>query len=89
MEILKKFFTPSTNNIENISLKRLIPKCKEWKIDTLYVSTSNRCSTCKQYNKKIYSLYGWNKKYKKLPDFLLQRNCPECNCNIGFSMHMK
>lgn len=72
--------------IENIQLQRILPKCKEWKIDTLFVSTSRNCSTCKPYNRQIYSLYGWNKKYPKLPTFLYQRKCPDCEKFIGINI---
>lgn len=72
--------------IENISIQRCIPKMKEWKIDVLFITTSRNCSTCKQYNRKYYSFYGWNKKYDKIPDFLLQRKCPDCGNVIGATM---
>lgn len=73
----------SKPKIENICLIREIPKCKEWKIDTLYVTTSSHCTTCSVYNGRIFSLYGWNKKYPKFPTFLYQRKCPVCGKCIG------
>ena len=82
MGLFKKILSPQPK-IENISIQRAIPKCKEWKIDTLYIATSKTCPCCKQYNQKIFSLYGWNKKYQKLPNFLLQQKCPECQKSIG------
>lgn len=88
MGFLKNIFSDNPS-IENPSIQRLIPKCKEWKTDTLYISTSRNCPLCKQYNCKVFSLYGWNKKYKKLPDFLLQRKCPECGCSIGATLYTK
>lgn len=72
--------------IENVSIQRLIPKIKQWKNDVLFISTSSKCPTCRQYNRKYYSLYGWNKNYSKLPNFLLQRNCPDCGTLIGATM---
>mgnify|MGYP001495037558 CR=1 FL=1 len=75
--------------IENVSIQRLIPKCKEWKTDTLFITTKNSCSYCKEYNRKIYSLYGWNKKYPILPELLLKQKCPKCNGSIGATMHFK
>jgi len=69
--------------IEDVSIQRLIPKCKEWKNDVLFISTNCKCPTCKQYNRKYYSLYGWNTKYNKLPNFLFQRKCPDCGTIIG------
>lgn len=86
MGLFKKIKTPP-HNIENLSIQRLIPKCTEWKIDTLFISTSSNCECCKQYNKKIYSLYGWNKKYSRLPVFLLHQKCPECGHSIGASLY--
>lgn len=69
--------------IENISIQRLIPSIRRNKIDTLSITTSSYCSTCKKYNRKVYSLYGWNKKYPVLPEFLFQRQCPDCDYFIG------
>lgn len=73
--------------IENACITRIVPKCKEWKIDTLLITTRNRCPFCKPYNRKIYSLYGWNKKYPKIPDVLLKSKCPECGGSIGASIY--
>jgi hypothetical protein len=85
---LSDFFKKTTMlNIENKSIERLIPQCKKYKIDTLFITTSCRCSFCKPYNRKIYSLYGWNKKYPKLPKFLLKRTCPECGVFFGASIY--
>ena len=77
----------STPTIENVSIKRLAPKCKEWKIDTLFITTRNSCPLCSQYNRKVYSLYGWNKEYPKIPPILLKSKCPECNTNIGATLY--
>lgn len=74
-------------HIENISIQRLEPKCEEWEIDTLRISTSRNCVDCSGYNGKIYSLYGWNKEYPQLPEILLKRKCPECNCCIGATIY--
>lgn len=73
--------------LENVSLQNLIPKMKTWNVDTVLITTSKRCPVCKVYEQKIYSLWGWNKKYSKLPEFLYQRRCPECNCYISASMY--
>lgn len=73
--------------IENIGIQRLAPKCKSWKVDTLLISTSRNCTQCKQYNKKVYSLYGWNKSYPKIPTYLFQQKCPTCGCSIGVSLY--
>lgn len=76
----------SIGNIENISLKRLAPKLKEWKVDTVCVSTSRNCKVCKNYDGKIYSVYGWNKKYPKLPEVMHRQKCPDCGCSIGITL---
>lgn len=83
---LSRNIPPQQPIVENISIQRLIPNIKQWKNDVLFISTSCKCPTCKQYNRKYYSLYGWNKKYSKLPDFLLQRKCPDCGTIIGATM---
>lgn len=83
-DILKK---QNTVSIENISIQRMIPKMKEWKNDTIIISTSRQYSDCKKYNQKIYSVFGWNKKYPKLPDCLKVNKCPECNTSVGATMY--
>lgn len=80
---------PSTVNIENISIQRMVPKMKERKIDTIIMSTSQQCPNCKIYNKEIYSMFGWNKKYPKLPDCLKVSKCPKCNKSIGATMYFE
>ncbi|SHO46828.1 hypothetical protein [Anaerocolumna xylanovorans] len=87
MSLFKKVSTSSPHPIENISIQRLVPKCKEWKIDTLYVTTSKKCNYCGSYNDKVYSLYGWNKKYPKIPDLLLKQKCSECGVSISASIY--
>ncbi|MDE7309583.1 MAG: hypothetical protein K1W19_14215 [Lachnospiraceae bacterium] len=84
-----RYNTGNVQNIENISINRLIPNCKESKQDTLIFSTSRNCPECKKYNKKVYSLYGWNKKYLKVPEILLRRTCPACNKVIGASIYFE
>lgn len=91
MGILDKLLSkpPSTSDltIENASIQRLAPKCKEWKTDTLFISTRKSCPLCSQYNRKVYSLYGWNKKYPKIPPILLKSKCPECGGSIGATLY--
>lgn len=79
----------NTANIENISIQRMLPKMKEWKTDTIMISTNTTCSNCKMYNRKIYSLYGWNNKYQRLPDCLKARMCPKCHNIIGATMYFE
>lgn len=85
MSILDIFSRSS--KIENICISRDLPNIRNWKIDTLFITTSARCDVCSKYNRKIYSLYGWNKKYPILPNFLKQNNCPACHCNISASIY--
>lgn len=84
-------FKPTSSHpdisIENICIQRLIPKCKEWNIDTIFITTHRNCSMCSKYNRKIYSLYGWNKKYPKIPNVLLNAKCPECQNSIGATIY--
>ena len=74
--------------IDNISIKRLIPECEKWRNDTIIINTSRNCKLCKKYNNQIYSLFGWNKKYPVVPNFILQRKCPECNKIIGATIKL-
>ena len=69
--------------IQNEAIKRLIPKCKEWKVDTFLITTRRSCPVCGKYNRKIYSLYGWNKKYPRIPNDILCSKCPQCGGSIG------
>lgn len=85
-DILRK---PNTVNIENTSIQRMLPKMSERNIDTVIISTSQKCPNCKKYNKKIYSVFGRNKKYPKLPDCLKASKCPECNKAIGATMYFE
>ncbi|MBS5064554.1 MAG: hypothetical protein KHZ58_12310 [Hungatella hathewayi] len=91
MGLLNKLFngtpTPKSSIIENISIQRLVPKCKEWNVDTIFITTRKNCPLCSQYNRKVYSLYGWNKKYSKIPDILLKQKCPECGGSIGATIY--
>lgn len=73
--------------IENVAIKRLVPQCQKFKVDTLFISTRNSCDLCKQYNRKVYSLYGWNRNFPKLPDVLLQAKCPVCGKSIGATFY--
>lgn len=77
----------SKSQIENVSLQRILPDIKKRKIDTVFVSTNRNCSLCSKYNQKIYSLYGWSKKYPNFPDFLYQRTCPQCKTFIGITLN--
>ena len=51
------------SDIENVSLKRIIPKINEWNIDTVLISANRNCTACKQYNQQVFSLYGKNKNF--------------------------
>ena len=37
------------SDIENVSLKRIIPKINEWNIDTVLITANRNCTACKQY----------------------------------------
>lgn len=89
MNFLNKLFknAATSSPIENPSIQRLVPKCREWKIDTLFIVTKRKCPLCSPYNRKIYSLYGWSKKYPRIPDVLLKRNCPSCGVYIGATIY--
>jgi len=42
------------SDIENVSLKRIIPKINEWNIDTVLISANRNCTACKQYNRQVF-----------------------------------
>ena len=89
MGILQSLFKSTSTNtlhIENSSIKRLVPKCKEWKVDTLFITTRKSCPVCSKYNRKIYSLYGWNKKYPRIPNDVLSAKCSVCKGCIGATL---
>lgn len=73
--------------IENISIQRLLSQCKKAKIDTLFITTSRSCPLCGPCNRKVYSLYGWNRKYPQLPPLAYKRQCPKCGNFIGATMY--
>ncbi len=75
------------SDIENVSLKRIIPKINEWNIDTVLISANRNCTACKQYNRQVFSLYGKDKNYPKLPDILYQRSCPVCGKIFGATIY--
>lgn len=75
------------SDIENVSLKRIIPKINEWNIDTVLITANRNCTACKQYNQQVFSLYGKNKNYPKLPDILYQRSCPVCDKIFGATIY--
>lgn len=76
-----------SSKIENVCISRDLPNLRKWKIDTLFITTSVHCDLCTKYNRKVYSLYGWNKKYPILPNFLKQNNCPMCHRSIGATIY--
>lgn len=70
---------------ENVSIQRLIPKSKEWGIDTVMIHTRKTCPYCNIYDRKVFSLYGWDKKYPRVPDLVLRHTCPQCGVIFGAS----
>lgn len=78
-----------TVEINNASIKRLDPKVKEWKNDLLILKTSSKCKFCGIHNGKVYSLYGWNKKYAKFPESVSGNYCPHCRKPIIVSMYFE
>lgn len=62
-----------------------IRRNKEFKNDLVIVNTSRSCPICKNYDRKIYSISGRNKKYPKLPQEIVKNGgfCP--NCYVGLN----
>lgn len=73
--------------IENQNLVRIASKILEYKIDTVFVTTRTNCPDCSCYNRKVYTVYGWNKKYPFLPDALLKAKCESCGGSFGFTFY--
>lgn len=73
--------------INNPNLLRIVPKIKDYKLDTVYIATKRSCPHCSVYNRKVYSVYGWNKEYPRIPDDLLKPCCPSCGGSFGFTFY--
>ena len=93
-DILKNKLVTNTNlaDIENLSLKRCIESIDRWNEneDTVYLTSSSVCPVCCIYDKRIFSVYGKDKRFPKLsnmPAFLKKRQCPECEKIIGYTIY--
>ena len=87
--IRKKQFSimPTVNNI---TLQRCIDNMKRWETyeDTVYCTTSRTCLTCSIYERRVFSLYGKDKRFpnfQNMPIFLRESQCPECGKVIGYT----
>lgn len=72
--------------ISNLTrIRETLAKCKRDNVDTVIISTRKTCDVCKNYNHKIYSISGTNKKYKKIPFEFIQNGgfCPNCSVSIS------
>lgn len=88
LKIVRKYtFSKHTRDIENVNLQKLVPKITDYRIDTLFVTTRRTCALCSQYNRKVYSVCGWDPSYPKLPSFLKHNCCPECGGSFGFCFY--
>lgn len=88
MGLFDKFLGKSTP-IENVSIQRLVPRIQKNKTDLILLSTSRTCPFCSSFNGKVYSLYGWNKRYPKIPKEMLNRYCPNCKKIMGAGMYFE
>ncbi len=80
------------SNIENITLKRCIESIKKYDNgeDTVYLTSSAVCPECCIYDKRIFSVFGKDKRFpylNNMPQFLKMRQCPSCGIYIGYSMY--
>ena len=82
------FKEKSTPKIESISLQRAVDKMEDYKVDTLYVYGTRNCPCCGKYEKKVFSFYGWDKKYPPLPEVFYKGKCPECGKVVGVSFKL-
>lgn len=76
----------------NISLQRCIESLKDWKVkeDTVFFSASRFCPVCCIYNRRVFSMYGNDKRFPNLgdmPAFLLEQKCYECGCSFGYTIY--
>lgn len=81
----KKTATPP---IQSVSLQRAVDKMENWKIDTLIASTDSSCPCCSRYQGKVFSFYGWDKKYPPLPEMFYVGKCPKCNNVVGVTFKL-
>lgn len=93
---LMDIFKPHKTSIktENISLQRCISGINKWNLDkkedTVFLSASRICTLCCVYNRRIYSVFGNDKRFPRLldmPSFLLNSRCPECNGYLGYTVY--
>ena len=80
-------FTKIFNSIRSSTMLPSDIEINEWNIDTVLISANRNCTACKQYNQQVFSLYGKNKNYPKLPDILYQRSCPVCGKIFGATIY--
>lgn len=68
-----------------IRIKETLSKNKKCKNDFVLISTNRHCPFCKDYNMKIFSISGKNKKYPKLPIEISKNGgfCPNCILSIS------
>ena len=100
MDIIKKIIKQTISNntkgisIENTMLNDCIAKLKEWDLvkteDTVELLSSMYCPVCCIYNHRVFSVYGNDKRFpclSKMPDFLLKKQCPECDFSFTYSVY--
>ena len=66
-----------------------ISKAKVYNTDLVFLATNSKCSICKQYNNKIFSISGKSKKYPKLPNEFLNLGGFDKDCILGISLHFE
>lgn len=89
-KIYKKHPEFKDKRISNLDrIKQDLKKMGEWKEDLVIINTSSSCLICKEYNSKIYSISGKNKKYPKIPIGILNEGgfCP--NCYLGINTYFE
>ena len=59
------------SDIENVSLKRIIPKINEWNIDTVLITANRNCTACKQYNQQVFLFMGRIKIIQSYPIYYI------------------
>lgn len=89
VEVEKKFkiYPRFKSKDDNDGIKRIKEHIKSDSEDTVYISTSRFCPECSVYNKRVFSIYGKEKHFPKLPKFLENSICPTCGHYIGVTRY--
>lgn len=73
--------------ISNLArINEQLNKAKEFKYDTVFLTTNSTCPICSKYNNQRFSIKG--KKYPKLPPEIVKNGGFDKDCIIGLTLDM-